>query len=225
MALSGINRGSETSSLADNAYRRIEEMIVIRDLAPGTMISESRLGEELGCGRTPIREALLRLKFEGYVEIYPSRGAMVSSIDVLKQLELLELRRPLDDLVSRLAAKRVTANEKVEMLRLGEAIKAAAAKKERMNYLHANRAIHEIKAKATRNSMLEATLAQVNGLSRRFWYAYVVDADKFAEAATLHDAILQQIVAGNGDGAAAASSALLDFLEGLTRSAIERGRA
>jgi DNA-binding GntR family transcriptional regulator len=224
MALSGISRGADVSSLADNAYRRIEEMIVIRQLAPGTMISESRLGEELGCGRTPIREALLRLKFEGYVEIYPSRGAMVSNVDVLKQLELLEVRRPLDDLVSRLAAKRAATQEKTEMLRLGEAIRAAAARKERMSYLHANRAIHEIKARATRNSMLEATLAQVNGLSRRFWYAYVVDADKFSEAAMLHDAILQHIVAGAGDDAAKASSVLLDFLESLTRNAIERGR-
>ena len=86
-------------SLAEGAYRALEEMIVTRQLRPGSMLSENQLSEQLGCGRTPIREALQRLKFEGYVEIHPRRGVLVAPIDVLKQLELLEVRRPLENLV------------------------------------------------------------------------------------------------------------------------------
>ena len=70
-------------------------MIVTRQLRPGSMISENQLSEQLGCGRTPIREALQRLKFEGFVEIHARRGVLVAPIDVVKQLELLEVRRPL----------------------------------------------------------------------------------------------------------------------------------
>ena len=65
-------------SLAEGAYRAIEEMIVTRQLRPGSMVSENQLSEQLGCGRTPIREALQRLKFEGYVEIHPRRGVLVA---------------------------------------------------------------------------------------------------------------------------------------------------
>ena len=90
--------------MAEVAYRALEEMIVTRRLRPASMISENQLSEQLGCGRTPIREALQRLKFEGFVEIHPRRGVLVTPIDVVRQLELLEVRRPLENLVVRLAA-------------------------------------------------------------------------------------------------------------------------
>ena len=106
-----------TESLAEVAYRAIEEMIVTRRLRPGSMISENQLSEQLGCGRTPIREALQRLKFEGFVEIHPRRGVLVAPIDVVKQLELLEVRRPLECLVVRLAAVRALDRERAEMRR------------------------------------------------------------------------------------------------------------
>lgn len=209
-------------SLADLAYRRIEEMIVTRVLPPGSMISENQLAEELGCGRTPIREALQRLKLEGFVEIHPRRGALVTPVDVMRQLELLEVRRPLEDLVARLAAKRATPEERREMVQLAAELAAAAERGDRRAYLKANRAIHDIRTKASRNLMLGKTMALVLGLSRRFWYSYIEDTGSFAEAAGLHGDILRAIASGSGDAAAAAATRLLDFLESLTRRAIER---
>lgn len=217
-------RGSETAqeSLAEGAYRRIEEMIVTRQLQPGSMISENRLSEELQCGRTPIREALQRLKLEGYIEIHASRGALVSPIDVMKQIELLEVRRSLEDLVVRLAAERASTGERQEMQRLADEIRQAAAAQDTRRYLHANRAIHEINARAARNSMLAKTIGFIHGLSRRFWYAYIEDTGSFQEAAELHGSILEAVSRGSGDDAAAGATQLLDFLESLTRRAIER---
>lgn len=215
-------RVDDVGSLAEAAYRRIEEMIVLRELPPGSMISESRLADDLGCGRTPIREALLRLKHEGFIEVFPSRGAMVAPSDILKQMELLEVRRPLEDLVVRLAAKRATPEERAEMLKLGAEIKRAAAARDRKHYLRANRAVHEIKARATRNATLEKTIGTINGLARRFWYAYIEDTGQFEKAAELHDKILRNVAAGSPDAAAAASGEFLDFLETLSRDAIER---
>ncbi|CAH1672078.1 MAG: GntR family transcriptional regulator [Chelatococcus sp.] len=211
-----------TDSLAEIAYRRIEEMIVTRELLPGSMISENQLADELDCGRTPIREALQRLKLEGFVEIHPRRGALVTPVDVMRQLELLEVRRPLEDLVARLAAERATPDERREMLRLADEITAAAERGDQRAYLSANRAIHDIRTKASRNTMLTRTMGLVLGLSRRFWYAYIQDTGSFTVAAALHNDILQAIAAGSASDAATAVSKLLDFLESLTRRAIER---
>ncbi len=55
---------------------------------------------------TPVREALQRLAREGMVEIHPSRGILVAPISVEAQLELLEIRRSLEELAVRLAARR-----------------------------------------------------------------------------------------------------------------------
>lgn len=212
---------NSTDSLAETAYRRIEDMIVRRKLPPGAMISENQLSDELGCGRTPIREALQRLRLEGFVEIHPRRGVLVSPIDVRRQLELLEVRRALDTRVASLAAARATDAERTEMRRLAAEIRDAANEREHARYLAANRAIHSIKATATRNSVIESMLAGINALSRRFWYSYVEDTDAFREAADRHAAVLVAIADHDAGAAVAAAEALLDFLERLTREAIE----
>ena len=200
----------------------IEEMIVTRQLRPATMISENQLSEQLGCGRTPIREALQRLKFEGYVEIHPRRGVLVAPIDVVKQLELLEVRRPLETLVVRLAAVRAVERERSEMLLLGEEIRAAAAQAEAVRYLHATRAIHQAEARAARNSVLASSLGVIHGLSRRFWYAYLDETGGFPENSEIHARTLAAIVAGDAEAAAASADRLVDHLEQLTRRALER---
>ena len=209
-------------SLAEFAYRRIEEMIVTRALPPGSMISENGLAEELKCGRTPVREALQRLRNEGFVEIHPRRGALVSSIDVMRQIELLEVRRSLEDLVVRLAAERANAPERAEMLRLADAIVAAAAAADQAGYLAANRSIHEIEARAARNAVLAKTIGVIHGLSRRFWYAYIEDTGTFDTGARLHAVTLRAIAASDAAGAADGAARLLDFLNDLTQRALLR---
>jgi DNA-binding GntR family transcriptional regulator len=209
-------------SLAEVSYRAIEEMIVTRQLRPGSMISENQLSEQLGCGRTPIREALQRLKFEGFVEIHPRRGVLVAPIDVVKQLELLEVRRPLDNLVVRLAAVRALDRERAEMQLLAGEIRAAAAETAAVRYLHATRSIHEVEARAAHNSVLASSIGVIHGLSRRFWYAIIEDTGGFPENSEIHAATLAAIVSGDATAAAASADQLIDHLERLTRGALDR---
>ena len=208
--------------MAEVAYRALEEMIVTRRLRPASMISENQLSEQLGCGRTPIREALQRLKFEGFVEIHPRRGVLVTPIDVVRQLELLEVRRPLENLVVRLAAVRALERERAEMLLITDEIRAAAAAADAVRYLNATRAIHEVEARAAHNTVLASSVAVIHSLSRRFWYALVEDTGGFAEHSEIHAATLAAIIAGNAQGAATSADQLIDHLEQLTRSALDR---
>ena len=99
-------------TLTDRAYDALEEMIVTLQLAPGSAASEAELSQWLGIGRTPIREALQRLSREKLVQILPRRGVIVSDINVKSQLRLLEVRREIDRLVSRSAARRATSAER-----------------------------------------------------------------------------------------------------------------
>ena len=106
------NRSQIDKSLTDIPYDAIQRMIVTGTLGPHQLISESELGRELDCGRTPIREALQRLKFEGFVEVLPRRGILVTAADVNGQLELLEMRRPLEKLVVTLASRRAKPEQR-----------------------------------------------------------------------------------------------------------------
>jgi DNA-binding GntR family transcriptional regulator len=212
--------GQPQVSLADTAYRRIEEMIVMRVLKPGAMISEHRLAGDIGCGRTPVREALQRLRLEGFIEVHPGRGVQVSTIDIFRQLELLEVRRPLEELMVRLASERATVPERASMTRLSQTIAAAATAGDHRAFLNAARAINDTLAAAARNTILANSMRGLHGLSRRFWFAYIEDEDIFEEAARLHGATLDATAARDGEAAAANAATFLNFLERLTRKAL-----
>lgn len=74
------------TTLADRAYDTLRAMIVRGAMSPGTRLSEPELMERLSIGRTPLREALLRLAQDGLVAIYPQSGSFVTQIN-LTQLE------------------------------------------------------------------------------------------------------------------------------------------
>jgi DNA-binding transcriptional regulator YhcF (GntR family) len=95
-------------TLADQAHRELEEEITTLRIPPRAILSEAQLSERFGIGRTPVREALQRLAREGLVVIMPRRGLVVSEIDVAAQLRLLEVRRELERLMVRGAARRAS---------------------------------------------------------------------------------------------------------------------
>src|SRR5689334_4737953 len=99
-------------SLTDLAYAHLEEMIVTLKLKPGATVSEGELSVMTGIGRTPIREALQRLSREKLVNILPRRGIVVTEINAGNQMKLLEVRRELERLVARSAARRATDEER-----------------------------------------------------------------------------------------------------------------
>ena len=94
------------TSLTDRAYADIEEMIVFLKLAPGSAISEAELSQPPRHRPHADQEALQRLARERLVTILPRRGIIVSPIDVAAQLRLLEVRRELERLIARSAARR-----------------------------------------------------------------------------------------------------------------------
>lgn len=71
---------SKTYSSAEHAYREVKERILSGALPGGELISEGEIAAALGTSRTPVREAFLRLETEGWMRLYPKRGALVVPI-------------------------------------------------------------------------------------------------------------------------------------------------
>ena len=68
---------SKTYSAAEQVYREVKERILSATLPGGELISEGEIATEMGTSRTPVREAFLRLETEGWMRLYPKRGALV----------------------------------------------------------------------------------------------------------------------------------------------------
>ena len=73
-------------SKADKAYEYLKGEIITGRMRPMTNISDEELQKLLGMSRTPVREAILRLKNENFINISPSKGTFVEplSLDLLK---------------------------------------------------------------------------------------------------------------------------------------------
>ena len=207
-------------SLTEQAYRALEEQIVTLKIAPGTVVSEAILGQRLGIGRTPIREALWRLARERLVTIIPHRGIIVSEINIKLQLRLLELRRVVERLVAARAAKRASEAERHRLEEIAAGMETAAAANDDMEFMRLDREFNELTVAAARNEFATSAMSLVQGLSRRFWYLHYREAADMPLAARLHADVARAIARGDGDAAGSASDALVDYIEDFARATV-----
>jgi DNA-binding GntR family transcriptional regulator len=89
-------------------YAALRDAIIRAELAPGRRLSENELAARLGVSRTPVREALVRLRDDRLVEIVPQLGTFVSRISVESVHDAQFIREALECAAIRLAAERAT---------------------------------------------------------------------------------------------------------------------
>ncbi|MGZ2223941.1 GntR family transcriptional regulator [Glutamicibacter nicotianae] len=83
--MSAKKRESESTirqSVRDKTLDILRRRIISLELVPGSSLSENELSQELGVSRTPVREALILLREEGLIQVFPQIGSFVSLIDL-----------------------------------------------------------------------------------------------------------------------------------------------
>ena len=208
-------------SLTDRAYVALEEMICTLRLEPGEVLSEGALSETLQIGRTPVREALQRLAREGLVTVLPRRGVLVSDFNVKKQLRMLEVRRELERLMARSAAGRATREERERFVTIADAMQESAGAGDDIRFMRLDHEFNVLVSQANRNEFASEAISLMSGLSRRFWFMHHRNAGDLSTIAKLHADIASAIAAGDGAAAAVASDALLEYIEAITRAAVD----
>ncbi len=74
----------------------LKKEILTLTLTPGTVVSEMTLTERFSLSRTPIRDILKQLSAEGYIDIYPQRGSIVSYIDLESVEQIIYMRSTME---------------------------------------------------------------------------------------------------------------------------------
>ena len=212
--------GDQGLSLTGRAYTNLEEMIVTLQLPPGSAVSEAALAQRLGIGRTPIREALQRLARERLVTILPRRGIIVSEINVKSQLRLLEVRREVERLVAKSAARRATQEEREHFLELARRFEKSAKTNDDVEFMRVDHEFNDLSVLAARNEFAAGAMSLMHSLSRRFWYIHYKQAADMPLTAKLHADIARGIAAGNEAAAGRAMDKLLDTVAKFTRDTV-----
>ena len=208
-------------SQVQRAYARIEEEIATLALPPGQAVSENMLAERLGMGRTPVREALQRLAREGLVVILPSRGILVSDIDVRKQLRLVEARRHVEGGLVALAARRADDAQRQRFRSLAKEMDQAARNNDGTGFLALDGEFNQLLLAAARNEYLGSCMRLMQGLARRFWFAHYRTVADLPETARLHAAIARAVADDDAKEAQTSLARLLDNVEAFTRATLD----
>ena len=209
-------------TLTDQAYTALEEQIVTLRLQPGEFISEHALADGLGFGRTPVREALQRLAREGLITVLPRKGILVSETDPQRQLLVLEVRREMERLLSRLGAERASEVQRQRFREIAHGMDHVGRARDDIAFMRLDRELNLLISDAAHNEYASRAMRFLHGHSRRYWYMHYKRSADLPLCARLHAKQAQAIAEGNPARAEEASDKLIDYTEAFTRATAER---
>lgn len=111
-----------SGTVRERAARELRNRILTGALEPGTRIDLDAITEEFATSRTPVREALLELSFEGLVKVAPRSGITVVGIDADDIMDSFTLLGVLTGQAAAWAAERVTPEELVRLRELADEV-------------------------------------------------------------------------------------------------------
>src|SRR5699024_3675927 len=128
-------------SLKEHIYGVLKASIMELDIYDPTTslrMDERRLAEGLGISRTPVREALMRLEQEGFVETRARRGVYIRRKSLDEILEMITVWAALESMAARLACTEATEEEIAELRRIGGIYTATEASARIQEYSERN---------------------------------------------------------------------------------------
>ncbi len=210
-----FSKGSDPGSAADRAYAFAKERILDGRFAGGEMISEGEVAKPTGLSRTPVREAFLRLEAEGFLRLYPKRGALIVPVSPTEVGSVMETRR----VVERFAVEKVIetgAAVEDDLRRLIERQEELVAAGDSQGFVDADREFHRVLVAAAANPiLLEWHDSLRDRQSRMGREAIAREDDRIPTIMREHRELADAIAAGD---ATAATAVLERHLAGTLRA-------
>lgn len=169
------------------------------ELKPGTQVNELALCDELGVSRTPLREALLRLDFEGFVESQPGKGFIVTPLRADTAFELHSVVGHLEGLAVRALADK----SEQELVALADRLEAAnqamtdaaagASSADEERLIELGNAWHSVLVGAWENRQFHEVLALLKARLYRYTYLFLRDRAHREHTLEQHEEIVAAI--------------------------------
>lgn len=180
--------------LREQVHHAIIGRILREELAPGSRLSDSVLAGELGVSRTPIREALLRLEREGFLEVDVGRGFFIKPLSAREMREVYPILWTLEVLALRTSPPPSRARL-AELDRINDELARAAADPERRIDLDIE--WHRTLLQECGNQRLLEMIASLKAVVRRYEYAYMQNAAHVPVSTGQHEQIARAVAAGD----------------------------
>ena len=193
------------------AYLALESLIVTLKLKPGSLVTERQLIELTGQGRTPVREAIQKLAWQGLIMVRPRVGLQISQIETLDYDHIMQTRRQLEPLAARLVARNASEDDRMALRVCAQDMTDCAVTGDMIRFLNADKVFDEVMERACPNRFLTSALAPLQTHSRRLWFSKA-SQDRMDQSIDLHVKVIRGIQQGNEKAAETAMITLMDYL-------------
>ena len=193
---------NEYLPLRDVVFNTLRQAILKGELKPGERLMEIQLATKLGVSRTPVREAIRKLELEGLVLMVPRKGAEVAQITEKSMVDVLEIRRALEELAVRLACERMAPEGLEELKKAEERFEEVLGYEDITVVAGADVEFHDAIIHATDNQKLIQLLSQFREQMYRYRVEYLKREEFHPQVIKEHRDIIQTIEDHNKDEAA-----------------------
>jgi DNA-binding GntR family transcriptional regulator len=207
--------GADHVALREQVLAELRRRIVDGDYAQGERLTETRLADDFGVSRNPVREALRVVEAEGFVHILPRRGAVVATLDEAAVRDLFAVRAQLETLAAGLAAERATPQDVARLCRLLDDASEATEAKDFDLVAELNSAFHRAVIEVSGNRWLLSISAAM--YHHVHWVFRVGAAQRAPHSWEEHIRLVEAIAAADP---AAATSAARDHVEAAAKAAL-----
>ena len=201
--------------LNQKAYRVLKRAIIRGDLTPNSKLTLTEIAKSLGISNTPIREAINKLSSEGFVNIIPNKGIKIVKINIDDMREILEIRAFLDGLIAKLAAKKITDKEIVNMMKIINKMEYSVKEDDRLTYNDLDIKFHDFLLNITENNKLKEIYNNLIVHAYRFRIRTLKISDRMSKSFKEHKEIALKIKERNPDEANRVSQ---EHIESILRS-------
>ena len=162
----------ERRNLRDEVYRVLWRMIVHAELEPGSKVAEEEVASALGVSRTPVREAMHRLEFEGLLTASPGQSPTVTTPTLEDLEEAYPVIAALEGLAVRLAVPNLTDDDLRRLEELTDAMAEHGRRGEIEELTEVDTHFHRLLHERARNRRLQRIVSELRRQMERFEYTF-----------------------------------------------------
>jgi DNA-binding GntR family transcriptional regulator len=184
--------GSE-SSLTEIAYNELKHRIITLKFRPGEYLNAATICASLKITRTPVNQALQRLRHEGLVQIIPRKGVIVQPVTLDEVMDVIDVRLLNEPFCVGLATERISESKISQLSDILAEASDLILTRDVEAMMKLDSSFHRCIASAAGNNVLSDLLSRLHDRSLRFWVMSLSAPERMQRVQSEHEDILQNI--------------------------------
>lgn len=180
-------------TLGDNVYTVLKNNIIELMIKPGETISIKDISAQLNAGRSPVRDALIKLEKEGLIKSMPQKGTMIAKIDLDRVAEEQYLRECLEEKTISLFMKMHEKSDIGKLKSIYEKQKQCVERMDSRKFLQYDEDFHEIFYQVAGKPLCWQTIQSMSGHYRRIRLLSLLEEDILKNVLLQHEQMINYI--------------------------------